>query len=209
MPEVLEVHKMAAVKLNVIGADADLARAVDARLVELDPTVDTGLEMELVRVRGKEGVNAPLVDRAFSLAKLRLGINMGSAHEIKTSYKQAVGPDPALAQTPFLMAATKVMERIAATDVLADALMKRDLALLTGAMKAAHVVLENLEREEALRPPPSPSGKSPTPMDAILVSEILRATGVGFGRGVEGLTLGLRDVVKQGIAVVEVREEEK
>ena len=38
-------------------------------------------------VEGTEGLSTVLIDRAGALARLRLGINLGSATEIKACYK--------------------------------------------------------------------------------------------------------------------------
>ena len=63
-----------------------------------------------------------------------------SAGEIKASYKAAVGAHVLDGKRPFLIMAAAIMERVAATDVLAKALERRDLRALGDAMAAARVV---------------------------------------------------------------------
>lgn len=70
---------------------------------------------------------------------------------------------------------------------------------MQAAAKAGERVLHNIEKWNAANPadPEAPA------MDLMLVTQVLQATGLEFGRGVEGLTLGLQKTVKQANAAIQ------
>lgn len=74
--------------------------------------------------------------------------------------------------------ATAVLERCAATEVLAEALDSQDPANLMAAIRAGEVVLDNIDKADAARP----SSKEKK-MDLLLITQVLQATGVEFGYG--------------------------
>ena len=198
MPEVHEMFRMAHDSMKAIAANVELKKQIQKRLDEPSPVVDTGLEFTLLKLRGLEGLDVARVNHAVALAKLRLAINMGSAPAIKAAYRTAAA-EAGGAKEPFLQTAAEMMERCAATEVLLEALDNiNNLENLRAATQAGERVLHNIEKWDLAHPaePEAPA------MDLMLVTQVLQATGVEFGRGVEGLTLGLQSTIKQSHAAI-------
>ncbi|KAK3271062.1 hypothetical protein CYMTET_20568, partial [Cymbomonas tetramitiformis] len=202
MPEVHEMHDLAERKLKIVNLNVEIAEQIKMRCQESDPVTETGLENTILKIRleNLDGIDAELINRSVALSKLRLGINMGNAMEIKRNYRAACGREAGGGKEPFLLKAAEILEQCAATEVLAEALEKREVNALSTALSAAEQVIRNID-PMLISKADKPMELTPG-MDVMLVTQVLHATGMQFGFGVEGLVKGLKDVVKQGKAMM-------